>query len=280
MSSNTSRKNFFRQQRRRGAMLVLVAVMMALILGMAAFAVDVGFIVTNKTRLQSAADAAALAGASTLVEDVTVYQTEEAALSYAQANAPDAYTTVTMGYWDPVAKTFSVGNDEPNAVRAVVERTTGRNNAIPSFFAHIFGHTHANLSAESIAVGAIPSSASSSNSSLSVYVTSTKDLSNVVLEFEDGVHQKFEGLSGYSGTFSGTGVNSGKALVGVWIKSGCYMSGDGPGYGEYVANPGDNSTMHGNNANKGCVSHVTATFSASGVTFTESGTASPIRLVR
>lgn len=39
-----------------------------------------------------------------------------------------------------------------------------------------------------------------------VYVTSTKKLSNVVLHFEDGTHQKFDDLSGgYTGNFAGTG---------------------------------------------------------------------------
>jgi len=72
----------------------------------------------------------------------------------------------------------------------------------------------------------------------SIYVESTKDLSNVVLEFSDGVHQKVEGLSGKTGTFSGTGSNSGKTIVNAWIKSGNNASGDGPGYGESFGSPG------------------------------------------
>jgi len=71
----------------------------------------------------------------------------------------------------------------------------------------------------------------------SVYVESDKELSNVVLELEDGSHQKFDGLSGYTGTFSPTGVHDGKLITGVWVKSGCNLSGDGPGYGEYFPNP-------------------------------------------
>jgi hypothetical protein len=63
---------------------------------------------------------------------------------------------------------------------------------------------------------------------LSVYVTSNKDLSNVVLKFCDGTEFKFDGLSGLSGTFT-----KGKTLAGVWIKSGCNQSGDGPGYGQF-----------------------------------------------
>ncbi|MEZ5948992.1 MAG: pilus assembly protein TadG-related protein [Planctomycetaceae bacterium] len=71
-----------------------------------------------------------------------------------------------------------------------------------------------------------------------IHVVSTKDLSNVVLEFSDGVHQKFEGLTGKTGTFAGTGDNEGKSIVGAWIKSGSNSSGDGPGYGERFENPG------------------------------------------
>jgi hypothetical protein len=68
-------------------------------------------------------------------------------------------------------------------------------------------------------------------------VTSTKDLSNVVVKFHDGTVQKFENLTGRTGAFSGTGANAGKCIAGVWIKSGCNQSNDGPGYGEWVGNP-------------------------------------------
>ena len=71
----------------------------------------------------------------------------------------------------------------------------------------------------------------------SVEAISDKGLSNVVLQFIDGAEQKFEitdGADQYSLTFSGTGENAGKQLQGVWIKSGCFKSGDGSGYGEYI----------------------------------------------
>lgn len=66
----------------------------------------------------------------------------------------------------------------------------------------------------------------------SIYVECSKDLSNVVLEFEDGARQKFDGLSGRTGVFQGTGGNSGRSIRTAWIKSGRNRSGDGPGYGE------------------------------------------------
>ncbi len=260
-------------------MLVLVAFMMVVLFGTAIFAVDLGWIVTNRTQLQSAADAAALAGASTLVEDATLTGVEAETRKYAELNAPHAFTTVTFGTWEPATKTFTPGTSNPTAVRVLVERTEERDNAIPSFLAKVFGHSQFDVGAESIAVGAVPL-LSTSTETLSVYVTSTKDLSNVVLNFEDGTHQKFEGLSGYTGTFAGTGENAGKAVVGVWIKSGSYLSGDGPGYGEYLEDPGDGTTVHGQFNNRGSSAHVTATFNAEGVTFTDSGSAGPVRLVQ
>lgn len=80
-------------------------------------------------------------------------------------------------------------------------------------------------------------SATFSANGLSATTTSTKNLSNVVLLFCDGVHQKFDNLSGFTATFSGTGANVGKKIQGAWIKSGCNQSGAGPGYGVFVANP-------------------------------------------
>ncbi|MDP2350340.1 MAG: thrombospondin type 3 repeat-containing protein, partial [Chloroflexota bacterium] len=70
-----------------------------------------------------------------------------------------------------------------------------------------------------------------------VAVRSCKDLSNVVLDLESGVRQRFEGLSGETGIFAGTGANAGQPIRTVWVKSGANMSGDGPGYGERFDNP-------------------------------------------
>jgi hypothetical protein len=72
----------------------------------------------------------------------------------------------------------------------------------------------------------------------SVDVDSCKDISNVVLEFADGSHEKIDDLSGTSGSFSGSGDNEGKEVVGVWVKAGNNSSGDGPGYGQRFDSPG------------------------------------------
>jgi large repetitive protein len=96
-----------------------------------------------------------------------------------------------------------------------------------------------------------------SNDHKLVQATSTKDLSNVVLKFSDNATQKFDNLSGLHGTFQGTAGNVGKCIVGVWIKSGCNSSNDGPGYGEWRSNAAYNGACEsvntggtsGNNGN-------------------------------
>ena len=68
----------------RGQILVLVAVMMVVMCGFTALAVDVGILMINRAQLTTVADAAALAGAQELPTDPTSAESE--ALSYASAN--------------------------------------------------------------------------------------------------------------------------------------------------------------------------------------------------
>jgi len=74
-----------------------------------------------------------------------------------------------------------------------------------------------------------------------VHIVSCKELSNVVVEFKDGEHYKYDGIKGHYGTF-GAGD---KEIVGVWVKAGNNGSGDGPGYGmrfDSDADCGDDGT--------------------------------------
>jgi Flp pilus assembly protein TadG len=281
-----SRTNQLRKEKnpRRGAIAVLLGIMLVAFLSMAAFATDVGHLTLSRTTLRAAADSAALAaaGGMTQTDDLTVARA--LALEYALLNVADSYgniadnASIVFGVWDPTTHTFTPNETEPNGVRVVLERSVARGNPIPSFFGRFLGHDFTEMQVEAVAVGAPTTSQSSYYEQ--VYVTSSRDLSNVVLEFADGTHQKFQGLNGYSGTFQGTGENEGKQVTKVWIKSGCNASGEGPGYGERIDNPNDGSVAHGTNQHQGCMSHVTATFQSSGVEFTESGFVGPVRLVR
>ena len=68
----------------------------------------------------------------------------------------------------------------------------------------------------------------------SVEVTSSKDISNVVVRYADGSTERFEGLSGP--TWS---LDLDQPIDGVWVKSGNNKSGEGPGYGQWVPSETD-----------------------------------------
>lgn len=279
---NRARQNLKRLlTRRQGAMAVLVLAALIALLGMTAFAVDTGFLTLSKTTLRAAADSAALAAAGTMTQTDNLVDARNAALQYALDNVPNSYgevlieEDVVFGQWDTATHAFTPTNSEVNAVKITLVRSHARGNPVGRFFA--IGSQGTEMTTEAIAVGALTTSNAFYHQQ--VYVTSSKDLSNVVLEFADGSQQKFDDLSGYSGTFQGTGENAGKEVTTVWIKSGCNKSNDGPGYGERIDNLGDGSVQHGDNKHKGCTPHVTATFEATGVNFTESGFVGPVRLV-
>lgn len=272
------------REERRGAVVPMFAFMLVGLFGTIAFVADVGNLVVVRSTLSAAADAAALAGAGAMAQSYNMNVVEQTAVEYGQLNVPANYGTVidagsvTMGKWDAATKTFTATNIEPNAVRVIAHRTEDRGNAIPYFFARIFGLENTDMTVQAIAAGANNTSALLPSNIYSVYVTSTKDLSNVILHFADGTWYKYDNQSGYAKTYE-----SDKEIIGVWIKSGSnHSSGGPPGSGEYVALPPnyDGTTVHGKNAHKGSIPHVTATFQASGAEFTSSGTSTPVRLVQ
>jgi fibro-slime domain-containing protein len=63
--------------------------------------------------------------------------------------------------------------------------------------------------------------------------SSRHEISNVVLELDNGTEYKFDGQSGYEQTYAVPQDYDGQKIVGVWVKAGNNSSGDGPGYGEY-----------------------------------------------
>ena len=83
-----------------------------------------------------------------------------------------------------------------------------------------------------------------------ITVYTCKDLSNVVIELEDGSHHKTEGLNGNANTFS----TGGAPIAGVWVKSGSNHSGDGPGYGERFDAPEQDCDEDPPDAGSGCPS--------------------------
>ena len=79
----------------RGQILPLVVIALVALLGIAAFAIDVGYAYYAKRQLQSATDAAALAGAQDLPNAPTAIAT---ATSYAAANTPPNLASFNFTY--------------------------------------------------------------------------------------------------------------------------------------------------------------------------------------
>ncbi len=118
----------------RGQAMVVVAVLMAALIGCAAFSVDVGRALLAQFRMQSATDAAALAGAANLPSDPTA--AVDAAQTYAAQN----------GVGSP---TVSVSTDDQ-------EITVTANQTVPTLLARVLGTFGLPVSVVSHARAAVP----------------------------------------------------------------------------------------------------------------------------
>ena len=174
------------RRRQSGAAAVLVAFLMIVFLGIAALALDVGYLYVVRTELQNAADAAALAGAGRLYPRsvtgavISVVPPEwgaaEAAADYPQAPANKAGGVtlrdydVRTGYWNFVSGTLksplsTQGPQDAPAVEVTVRKMRDLNSDPPRdlnngpvqlFFARVLGIGTADVSATATAVTACP----------------------------------------------------------------------------------------------------------------------------
>lgn len=150
-----------RLKSQRGAVIVIIAVITTLLIGIAALAIDIGYLMVSKNELQNVADAAALAACRKLG---TIYQgmTYEEQQTYVcnpetiksvarevglKNIAASKWITIKdediiIGQWPPSPTGTSFVNDinKPNAVRVKARRDDKANGFIPTFFAGVFGN--------------------------------------------------------------------------------------------------------------------------------------------
>jgi len=141
---------------RDGIALVLTVFLLVMVFAFAAFAIDVGYILLNQNRLQTVADSAAFAGASSMGEGDSRWRAYVAAKGMSRKNARGMgnvlrYTDVSFGRWDMRSRTFVKNHYRPNAIRVVVRRSFRNRNPLPLFFAPMLGHDRAQISATAIA---------------------------------------------------------------------------------------------------------------------------------
>ena len=163
----------------QGSTMVLMALMLPVLLGMVALAVDIGRIMLVKEELRRAAEAGALAGATGLMTSSAIdwsgaaLRARAAVTQNATAGARLSAADVEYGYWNLATQglasgsSFAVGTAPPiggswaPALRVTVARNTtanGQTNGGPIglFFAPVLGQTLQNVSASAVAMQSAP----------------------------------------------------------------------------------------------------------------------------
>lgn len=152
--------------RRRGAVIVLTVVVLAVLCGLAAMTLDVGYLYNVRADLQRTADAAALAAAARLAEHDAadpVARAREAAMEYVKKNPSlgkeltieENDITFGLANYDVESNSFNFEETEvlPDAVRVRVRRAQGSPNGVVTlWFARLFGIHATNVSAQATAV--------------------------------------------------------------------------------------------------------------------------------
>ena len=169
----------------RGAVAVMVAIMLTVLLAMAAAALDIGHALVARNELQNSADAGALAGARAL--GVLYEGMTPAAMGTYQLSGGDAATIMTavqstavlnaaagvnvtvnagdvqIGLWNSATRTMTPTVNQPRSVRVITRRDGTANGPISTFLAGVIGMTSMNVravaTAELTAIGSTPPAA-------------------------------------------------------------------------------------------------------------------------
>jgi Flp pilus assembly protein TadG len=153
------------RQNERGVSIMIIAVGMIFVLGMAGLGVDLASLYVGRTQAQRAADAGALAGAQALVQNSCTSSSGSTISATCQAIAKQraiavANQNLIAGVSPGVTSTDvtfpSLSTSDPQ-IQVVASRNTSHSNAMPTFFVKIFGVNTANISATAKAEAFNPS---------------------------------------------------------------------------------------------------------------------------
>lgn len=160
-------RRYSQHRKRKGAVVVLVATMMVVLVALVAFAVDIGAVLKVKTDMQRSADAAVLAAAQALAPDPDGSQSEANAIQtvrdYVAMNLGNvegaAFSVdgadIEIGRFDPntIYQNVSLQNDGVlDTVRVTLRRDGVVNPRAPLFFGRALGIQDASLQVTSTAV--------------------------------------------------------------------------------------------------------------------------------
>jgi len=166
------KRNRQHRRARRGNVIVLSAILMIGMMGVLAFAIDLGYLYNTRTEMQRAADASAIAACWELIDEEEVNGADNTALLttnarnkaneflgynlITQSAATLSSDDVTVGYIadpaDPSSPFLTTGYaGAPNAVKVRIRRTSEQNGVVPLFFGPVLGVNSATLQTEATA---------------------------------------------------------------------------------------------------------------------------------
>jgi Flp pilus assembly protein TadG len=155
-----------RRVRQRGAVSIMFALMLTVLVGFIALVVDIGHFWEVQEELQNAADSAALAGAHDLNGTATnfplaILSAEQFALRHdangSPVNVPAA--DVVLGTWNFNTRTFTptlIPAPQVNAVQVTTRRSAAAGDPVRTFFAPLVGVTQQDVTTVAIAVSGSP----------------------------------------------------------------------------------------------------------------------------
>lgn len=153
---NTSLHTHRPESQRKGATLLLAVFLMVAMLGMVAFAVDVGYIALVRTQLQVAADSSAMAAASALglpPEEIFATAQQFAGYHLAGGKAVQLQSAdVECGTWDVASRQFTPSGSQGNAVRVTARRDASAGGNASLFFGRIFNQLSFRSEASAVAM--------------------------------------------------------------------------------------------------------------------------------
>ncbi len=148
------------KQNRAGSALVLSVLVIVILFGMMAFAMDIGYLTMLKSETYSAVDAGSLAAASTLSKGRDAAKT--AMYDFLSRNGVDAQSSANhdkvqvdleFGSWDAKTKAFTTTDDQS---KTDAVRVTAQLLQVDSFFGRMMGKNSYVVRASAIAVSAAP----------------------------------------------------------------------------------------------------------------------------
>lgn len=145
--------SIFRSRRRKGAVLVFVAICLMVLFGFAALAIDLSYHRTLQLQAQNAADSAAYAGMVSLRESGDRTEAYNVAVEMLNrhtvgGSVPDA--DIEIGEWDFDSDSFADGSN-PNAISVAVKRDNLEASGGPiGFFGPALGYTLPKVTADAV----------------------------------------------------------------------------------------------------------------------------------